>query len=82
MVFAGWAVAYGDAMPHAMTLIFTALETLGCAVHVALPAEGQAADGRAVGLAASSAALLVGVATCVPVRPRPARETFLAMEGS
>ena len=43
---------------------------------------GQEADGRAVGLAASSAALLVGVATCVPVRPRPARETFLAMEGS
>ena len=27
-------------------------------------------------------ALMVGVATCVPVRPRPARETFLAMEGS
>ena len=49
---------------------------------VALPAAGQEADGRAVGLAASSAALLVGVATCVPVRPRPARETFLAMEGS
>ena len=82
VVFAGWAVAYGDAMPHAMTLIFTALEALGCAVHVALPAAGQEADGRAVGLAASSAALLVGVATCVPVRPRPARETFLAMEGS
>ena len=82
VVFAGWAVAYGDAMPHAMTLIFTALEALGCAVHVALPVAGQEADGRAVGLAASSAALLVGVATCVPVRPRPARETFLAMEGS
>ena len=48
VVFAGWAVAYGDAMPHAMTLIFTALEALGCAVHAALPVAGQG-GGRAGG---------------------------------